>query len=280
MKRPRPRCPNPACVHHLDPPAGFYRKKGYRRAKHNHQPVPRYQCKACGKYFCGTQTLPSQGHHRPELNHQVLALAVSGVSLRRMAMVLGCSRRTIDRKVIHLAQQAQACHAKHLQSLRTAYAMFDELETFIHARWAQVSVPVVVRVKTGEVLAFGVAKLSSSMSKGKAMGWNVDTRDQVIPAVLASVAGVLKPEATLATDGSASYPQWIGLALPKVQHKRTLAVKGPVYDPLFAINVAFAKMRNDLARLGRKTWTTTKTVEGLENHLWLWVAWTNDYDLK
>ncbi|UJJ57595.1 hypothetical protein [Rhodanobacter denitrificans] len=195
-----------------------------------------------------------------------------------MAMVLGCSRRTVDRKVLHLAKEAQKCHAKHLQSLETAYVMFDELETFIHARWAQVSVPVVVRVKTGEVLAFGVAKLSSSMPKGQARGWNVDTRAQVVPRVLKSVAGVLKPSARLATDGDASYPKWMGLALPGVQHKRTVAVKGPGYDPLFAINVAFAKMRNDLARLGRKTWTTTKTIRGLENHLWLWVAWTNGYE--
>lgn len=281
MKRPRPRCPNPACVHHTDPPAGFYRKKGYRRAKHNHQPVPRYQCKACGKYFCGTQTLPSQGHHRPELNHQVLALAVSGVSLRRMAMVLGCSRRTIDRKVLHLAQQAQKCHTKHLQSLETAYVMFDELETFIHARWAQVSVPVVVRVKTGEVLAFGVAKKPSTMRRGiEGNRWVVNERPKVVPAVLASVAGVLKPGATLATDGESSYSKWIGRALPSAQHKATVGVKGPGYDPLFAINVAFAKMRNDLARLGRKTWTTTKTIKGLEDHLWLWVAWTNGYRLR
>lgn len=200
--------------------------------------------------------------------------------MRRIATVLGCSRRTVDRKVLHLAQQAQACHAKHLQTLRTAYVMFDELETFIHGRWAQVSVPVVVRVKTGEVLAFGVAKLSSSMPKGQARGWNVDTRSEVMPQVLAAVKEVLKPGATLATDGNVLYPSWIETHLSGVQHKRTVAVKGPVYDPLFAINVAFAKMRNDLARLGRKTWTTTKTIEGLENHLWLWVAWTNKYDLN
>lgn len=39
-------------------------------------------------------------------------------------------------------------------------------------------------------------------------------------------------------------------------------------------------MRNDLARLGRKTWTTTKSLKGLEDHLWLWVAWTNGHLLK
>ncbi|WP_146120196.1 hypothetical protein [Paraburkholderia sp. BL21I4N1] len=52
------------------------------------------------------------------------------------------------------------------------------------------------------------------------------------------------------------------------------------FDPLFAINHTFAKMRNDLARLGRKTWTTSKTIDGLRDHLWLWVAWKNGYDLR
>jgi len=72
---------------------------------------------------------------------------------------------------------------------------------------------------------------------------------------------------------------WVKKALPNVQHVAHKASKGPGYNPLFAIDHAFAKMRNDLARLSRETWTTTKTIEALERHLWLWVAWTNGYQL-
>ncbi len=61
MRNPRPTCPNASCVNHTKPPAGFYRKKGYRRPKHNHQPIPRYQCKACGRKFCATQVKPIEG---------------------------------------------------------------------------------------------------------------------------------------------------------------------------------------------------------------------------
>ena len=89
MRNPRPICPNEDCEHHLAPPADFYRKKGYRRPKHNRKPVPRYQCKACGTYFCATQTKAIRQHHRPDLNQQVFALAVSGVSMRRMERLLG-----------------------------------------------------------------------------------------------------------------------------------------------------------------------------------------------
>lgn len=282
MRNPRPTCPNPACENHQAPAPGFYRKKGYRRPKHNHQPVPRYQCKACGRKFCATRVKPIAGQHRPELNRRLLELAVSGVSGRRMAQLLGCSRDTVLRKVEHLASQAREHHARRLGEVRTSFVMMDELETFTHARWKQVSVPVVVRPKTGEILAFGVARIPSSMAKGIQFNrWVVNERPQVVPRVLATVAPCLKPGAALATDGDGSYPKWVGRALPGVRHKRQKTPIGNTdYDPLFAVNVLFAKMRNDLARLGRKTWTTTKTMEGLENHLWLYVAWVNKYPLR
>lgn len=107
-----------------------------------------------------------------------------------------------------------------------------------------------------------------------------------IPALLRSLRTVLKPGATLVTDAHPSYSKWILPTLPGVQHIKhksiisKLAQKSDERDPLFAINLTFAKLRNDLARLGRKTWTTTKTIKGLEQHLWLWVAWTNGYLLK
>jgi hypothetical protein len=105
---------------------------------------------------------------------------------------------------------------------------------------------------------------------------------------------VLSSDELTATDGEASYPKWIRQTLPGVIHTRHHSIKETSLgrarkratgepretDPLFAINVLFAKARNDLARLGRKTWTTTKSLKGLENHLWLWVAWVNRYSLK
>lgn len=159
--------------------------------------------------------------------------------------------------------------------------MMDELETYIHARWAQVSVPIAVRVKTGTILGFDIARLSSNMKKGQQMGWNQSTRHLAVPRLLNNIAHVMKPGATLATDGDSSYGKWVSAHLPGVKHQKrhSPSVSGE-YDPLHAINVVHAKMRNDLARLGRKTWMTTKTARALTDHLWLWVAWTNGYLLR
>lgn len=281
MKNPRPVCPNEVCQHHKAPPADFYWKRGYYRPKHNHQKVPKYQCKACGRWFGATQAKALRYHKRPDLNRQVFHLAVSGASMRRMVVLLGCSRTTIARKIEHLAKQAQKHHEKRLAEMTTRYVMLDELETFLHARWKQLSVPVAVRVKTGEVIAFKVARKPSSMKQGIIGNrWVVDDRPLAMAWVLAGVGSVLVPGGTIATDSHPQYPKWIRRAVPAAMHKKLLGITEPGYDPLFAINLAFAKMRNDLARLGRKTWTTTKSIKGLENHLWLWVAWTNGYPLK
>ncbi len=316
MRNPRPSCPNPDCEHWRDPkakrslpppPADFYRKNGYRRAAHNRQPVPRYQCRSCGKNFCATETKPIRWQHRPELNRKILALAVSGATMRRMVLLLGCSKSTVQRKIAYLAGEARKHHAAFLKQLAkdggTSYVMFDELETFIHARYKQVSVPVAIRVKTGQVLAFGVARMPSTMKLGGAgigplppggSNWVHNDRPRVVPDVFAQLAPVLKPNATLATDGEASYGKWIRQTLPGVNHTVAHSPKENALgrarkkasgelretDPLFAINVLFAKARNDLARLGRKTWTTTKSRKALENHLWLWVAWVNQYPIK
>jgi transposase-like protein len=294
MRNPRPHCPNKVCVHYRDPaagnlkppPADFYRKKGYRRAKHDYQQVPVYQCKDCGRKFSATLVKPIRHQHRPELNRKIFELAVSGASVRRMAILLGCSRDTVLRKVEYLAGEAKKQHAKAMTQLATdggtGYAMMDELETYIHARWAQVSVPIAVRVKTGTILGFDIARLSSNMKKGQLMGWNQSTRHLAVPRLLKKIAPMLKSGATLATDGDSSYGKWVATHLPGMKHSTLHSPKKQAgsFDPLHAINVVHAKMRNDLARLGRKTWMTTKTAKALSDHLWLWVAWTNGYQIK
>jgi transposase-like protein len=248
VKKPSPQCPNTACAAHHHSLPNSYRKRGYRRPKHNHQPVPRYQCKSCGTYFSATQFKPIRNQKRPDLNAQVFALAVSGMTMRRMALLLKCSPLTIERKIQHLTRLPQLHHQKHLATLQTSYVIMDELETFIHARNQQVSVGMMVRVKTGEVLSFGVARKPSNY---KDSDWKQDDRPDAMIAMLKRVKPLLKPHATLVSDKKTGYTTCVKKALSKVQHVAHKAIKGPGYNPLFAIDHAFAKMRNELARLSR-----------------------------
>lgn len=51
------------------------------------------------------------------------------------------------------------------------------------------------------------------------------------------------------------------------------------HDPLFKINHLCARLRSDVAPLARKSWTTTKSSKGLQNLLWIYLAWANKYDI-
>jgi len=48
-------------------------------------------------------------------------------------------------------------------------------------------------------------------------------------------------------------------------------LKKATFDPIFSINHTFAMMRANISRLIRKTWNTTKKVEGLIDHLNIYV---------
>jgi len=51
-------------------------------------------------------------------------------------------------------------------------------------------------------------------------------------------------------------------------------------DPMFWLNHLCATIRADMSRMRRKSWTTTKKVEKLQEHLDLFTAFYNGYELE
>ena len=84
---------------------------------------------------------------------------------------------------------------------------------------------------------------------------------------------------TVATDKKASYKNIIKEALPNSTHDVHPSRKGPTSsrDPLFKLNHIYAKLRADLSRLARKTWSASKKAACLQDHLDLYVACNNGY---
>lgn len=282
-------CPNPTCPNHLAPAPGFTRRYGTRKVQG--AVVPRVQCRAC---LITWSPVPRERPNRRDLDRRIFEMAVSGTPMRRIALLLGCDRKTVPRTIARLVERIKEQHAAFLSGLQTSYVMMDELETYMAAHWQQFSLTMVVRAKpqtnprTGkrvyQVLAFGAARHTTTMI---GYPWVHHERATVIPQVLQAVAPSLKARATIATDGATEYPKWIAQHLPGVKHEVHVA-KNPatshkasksVYDPLFAINHTFARLRADLPRLHRTTWTTTKSLAEFERHVWLWVAWNNGYEV-
>jgi len=285
-------CPNEECPNWDKPSGVFYAKKGYSRLRRNSQPIPRYRCKTCGQYFSPSTFKETAWQHRPDLNRSVFHLLVSGVSQRRAAKILGCSKRTVDRKLRELGEHAKVMHAEALESgeMNTTCVQLDQLESFEHTRAKPVTIAVAVRKKTGQILGIRVGRVPTSGKLAKLgreeYGWVVDEQEQTVKGLLEDIRHVVSSGATFISDKAKRYPGWILQVFPDARLERHKSRAGAWkrgtpkdFDPMFRVNNTFAKLRNDLGRLARKTWVTTKSRVALERHLWLYVAWTNGYPL-
>lgn len=282
-------CPNDQCKNHENPESKFYIKKGYYKAKFNHQPVPRYQCKGCGRKFSSRTFKETYKQKKPHVNEQIFKAYCSGMTLRRIARVLNLNPKTVTRKFHKLAQQAEKIHKKRVEKgkLKTSYVQFDELETFEHTRLKPLSVSIAVRVKTGEILDMSVATMACK-------GWNAslsvqkydtrnDTRKTSRETVFETVNKCSKENMTIVSDSHLAYPNIIQDKVPHA--KLETVVSGQLnrkykqHDKMFMINHTCALLRNDISRLFRKSWTTTKKAECLQLHLYLYIAFKNGYKL-
>ena len=286
-----PSCLDSACDNHAAKGVNWYVKTGYYKPKGSGQKTARFKCKACGKTFSSNTYRPTAYQKKRSINGRLFELLVNGVSLRRAAKLLEVQYNTVLLHFDYLAEAAKKHHAKLLRTIETEFVQVDELETFIHARPKCVSVAMAVRVKTGQILGFNIARMPA---KGKlaAIGvsmydWTADERAAKFQEMLSSFVGCLKPSITFKTDLNTNYPKWITAVVPhaKLERVKGKTKKQPAgtpkdYDELFAINNTFARMRHDMNRLARKTWSTSKAIHGLEKHLWLYVAWNNKYPVK
>lgn len=272
-----------------------YVKYGYFRPRsNNYQPIPRYLCKDCDKTFSRQTNAVTCGQKKPQINQEILKWYSSGNTQRRMAEVMGVNRKTIIRKFLFLADLAKKEHERVVKSgeLKTGFVQFDEIETFEHTRLKPLSIAIAVRAKTGQIIA---AKVASMNCKGKAApvslakyGLRKDERNQAMTDVMAQVTSCAREQLTVMSDSKTAYTTLMKRLVPNAVFEQTpRAGKGPVNsasrknkkDKMFTLNYTAAKLRNDLSRLARKTWVTTKKPDRLQAHLDLYIAFNNGYDL-
>ena len=280
-------CPDPSCQHHQNAPADFFVHRGSYKTKHDRQVVPRYQCKSCRKTFSSRRFSPTYRQHKPQVNQTLGNLLSSGVTQRRAAIVLGINKVTVARKFAWLADRARQAHVAALASgkNKTSYVQMDEMETIEHSRLKPLSIALAVRAKTGTIIG---AKVATMNCHGKlaplaqaVYGLRFDTRPMACRDVLTQIQSVAKPRITVATDGKATYAGLIHRVMPHAIHRpfisRVKARGAP--DPLFRLNHTCAKLRADISRLARRTWSASKCLRGMQDHLDLYIAFNNGYEL-
>src|SRR3954471_13940299 len=95
---------------HSGPCSGPAVPKGFYFRSSDSRTVRRFRCKRCLRHFSQATRSPCFGQKKRRLNHEIERLYCSGVSQRRLALILGVNRKTVVRKVRFLAAQAREEH--------------------------------------------------------------------------------------------------------------------------------------------------------------------------
>jgi hypothetical protein len=217
---------------------------------------------------------------------------VSGVSQRRAAIILRVDRKTVVRRFRFLAQQARAQQAEWLEHYKRhplASVQFDDLETSIHSKCQPVSVALAVEPNLRKIISFHVSPMPAKGLLAKfsriKYGPRKDERPQGWTRLMEDLKPHVQPKAEFTSDENPHYPAFVKKHHPEVIHRTTLGGRGAItgqgelkklaYDPLFSLNHSCAMLRANINRLFRRTWCTSKTIQGLVDHLSLYIAYHN-----
>lgn len=290
-----PNCPNRDCrFHRNESGERFFVKKGYFRTEWNRQPVPRYRCKSCGKFFSSHTFRETYRQKKPFLNDEIFRWYASATTQRRMAIVMRINRKTVVRKFLFMAYLARKEHERRVAAgeLKTGLVEFDEVETFEHTRLKPLSIAVAIREKTGEIIEAQVATMNCKGPLAKISqfkyGWRQDTREAAREDVLRMVNKCSKANITIRSDAQGYYAPQIKRWVPHAKHEQVNSQRvrqteslsrRNVDDKMFRMNLTAAKFRHDMSRMARRVWVTTKDRMRLQAHLDLYIAWNNGYTL-
>jgi hypothetical protein len=227
------------------------------------------------------------------MNHVIHRLYCSGVSQRRLARVLHLNPKTVVRKIRYLAplkrQEHETFLKKHYELRPLSEIQFDDLETSLHTKCKPLSVTLAVDPSTRKILKF---KVSSMPAKGhlaeisrRKYGFRRDERPKAWDQLMKELIPYVTPHCQWRSDDNPHYPPVLKRHHPRAIHTPVLGGRGAItgqgelkklkFDPLFSLNHTCAMLRANMNRLFRKTWCTTKTIQGLSDHLALYVCFHN-----
>jgi len=139
------------------------------------------------------------------------------------------------------------------------------------------------------ILGFGVAQIPANGLIAKRSrekyGRRRNLSGPMRKRVLRDAASYLSPDVSIVSDEHPRYAREIKQILPRASHSTHRSVRGSLtgqgelkrtgYDPLFSINHTLAMMRDNIKRLARRTWCTTKNSSSLENVITIYVHYHN-----
>jgi len=288
-------CPQSQCISRLEKGLPFKRivRNGYFYRKSESRYITRYFCKSCRCYFSTASSRADRYQKKRRLNRVIYRFYNSGVSQRRLTILLHLNRKTVVRKIRFLAAQERIKQydflESHYRNNPLCEIQFDDLETSEHTKCKPLSVSLAVDPKTRKILKFQVASmpakgLLASLSRRK-YGRRTDERPKKWDLLMSELVPYVRPDCTWTSDENPHYPFHLKRYHPGATHIQVRGGRGAVtgqgelkklrFDPLFSLNHTCAMLRANMNRLFRRTWCTTKNRQGLIDHLTLYVSYHN-----
>lgn len=288
-------CPNQDCL--------FYKtstlivKDGSYRRGDDSRRIQRYRCKNCNKRFSPETFKLEYRQKKRRVNYKLMELLSSGVSMRRSALLLRISRKTVARKLIYLGEKSRMKQSQFLKSFekkKISKIQFDDLITKENSKLKPLSVTVAVDEKNRYILDSQVSVIAafghlSEISKKK-YGPRKSTHKEGLKRLFDNLRPIVSQVGSIKSDEHTLYPEYVRNYFPKAKYKAFKGDKAHVAgqgemkknknDPLFAINHALAMLRANINRLIRKTWCTSKKIERLKDHLDIFTYYFNKIYLK
>jgi len=210
--------------------------------------------------------------------------------MRRAAKLHRISRTTVARKLSFLGVTAELefnrLNALHEPAIEV---QFDDLETFEHTKCKPLSVTLAVEKKTRRILSLEVSQMSAkgrlAKQAVKKYGFRKDLRAQGRRRLFKSLLPLVSQEAQFESDQNPYYPKDLKAYFPNAKHVTYLGQRGSIvgqgelkkvrFDPLFSLNHTCAMLRDNIKRLSRKTWCTTKLPRNLHAQLYMYALFHN-----
>jgi transposase-like protein len=268
----------------------FVRPRGRFTRKIDGRMVRRFHCLACKLGYSSQTSALDYRHKKPWINQRTFNLLCKGTSQRATAQILGVRPAAIARRVVRFGQVAKANLATYRATRpRVTKVVFDEMESFEHTKCKPLTIPLAVEDKTRRILA---VKVGSIAAKGplaaislKKYGPRRCDRRKLLRQLFSDLKVCCIPGVEFSSDESRHYPVTLRKIFPQSTHTRFKGRRGCIvgqgelksvkFDPLFSLNHTCAMIRDNIKRMTRRTWCTTKRPDRLEYLLNLYAYFHN-----
>jgi hypothetical protein len=268
----------------------FFVCTGRYRPQCRDEPVPRFRCRSCGRYFSRQTFRLDYCDHRPECNLPLLRYLCSSSGLRQAGRMLELDVHAVIGKLQKFGRTLAQLHdnlSPRLPDQRTF--LLDEEETYEGASIRPLTMPVLIEKETWFVVATAVGPIRRLAPPGTLRRWRQDgdelergrrpdhSRKCVKATLQALVRRLGDGPLTLRTDQKASYESLAKQAFgARVRHETTAGTRiRTTFNPLFPINSTLAMTRDNLGRLRRRSWLVTKAAPRLQDHLAVFTVYRN-----